>query len=74
MTAFAAIIEVCVIGRSAKVTAIDPDTGVEVSVIGPAHAARADLEALALAKLTRALATASAKTERPRPARRGRLV
>ncbi len=39
------------IGASAKLVAIDANTGIEVSVIGPAHASQADLERLALAKL-----------------------
>ena len=43
--------EFTVIGRSAKVSAIDAATGVEVSVVAPATAARADLQRLALQKL-----------------------
>jgi hypothetical protein len=43
--------EFTAIGRSVKVAAIHAATGVEVSVVGPAGAARADLERLALAKL-----------------------
>jgi hypothetical protein len=43
--------EFTAIGSSLKATAIDSLTGIEVSVIGPATAARADLERLALAKL-----------------------
>jgi hypothetical protein len=43
------------IGNSVKATAIDEATGVEVSVIGPASAARSDLEKLAASKLKRAL-------------------
>jgi hypothetical protein len=39
------------IGRSVKVSAIDAATGIEVSVIGPASAAQADLQRLALQKL-----------------------
>lgn len=39
------------IGRSVKVSAIDAATGIEVSVIGPATAAQADLQRLALQKL-----------------------
>ena len=40
-----------VIGANAKVVAIDEKTGIEVTVIGPAKAAAADLKKLALAKL-----------------------
>jgi hypothetical protein len=43
--------EFIAIGAQVKVTAVDADTGVEVVVFGPAHAAAADLERLALAKL-----------------------
>ena len=39
------------LGSSTKVVAIDSLTGLEVSIIGPASAARRDLERLALAKL-----------------------
>ncbi len=42
-------------GGSVKCTAIDPVTGVEVSVIGPANVSSRDLETLALAKLRRRL-------------------
>ena len=38
-------------GTSMKVVAIDGVTGIEVTIIGPASAARSDLERLALAKL-----------------------
>jgi hypothetical protein len=43
--------EFTVVGRSVKVSAIDGATGLEVSVVGPATASRADLERLALQKL-----------------------
>ena len=43
--------ELIAIGASVKVTAIDSVTGTEISVIGPASAAQADLERLALQKL-----------------------
>jgi len=33
-------VEFVVLGNTVKVTAIDPDTGLEVSVIGPANAPR----------------------------------
>ena len=38
-------------GRTVKVAAIDAATGTEVIVIGPASAAQADLQRLALQKL-----------------------
>ena len=40
-----------VIGRSVKVVAIDSLTATEVSIVGPANAAKSDLEQLALQKL-----------------------
>ncbi|HUG60642.1 MAG TPA: serine hydroxymethyltransferase [Methylomirabilota bacterium] len=40
-----------IVGRHAKVTAIDSQTNVEVSVFGPASANPRDLETLALRKL-----------------------
>jgi hypothetical protein len=43
--------EVTVIGASAKVTAIDAATGIEVVAIGPASASQSDLQRLALGKL-----------------------
>ncbi len=43
--------EFTAIGHSVKVTAIDAATGIEVSAIAPAGAARVDLQRLALQKL-----------------------
>ena len=40
--------EFIAIGNAVKVTAIDSRTGVEVSAMGPASAAQADLQQLAL--------------------------
>jgi hypothetical protein len=48
--------EFTAIGSSVRVAAIDAATGVEVSVIGPARASRADLQMLALRKLQSRLA------------------
>ena len=39
------------LGGSVKVTAIDSMTAVEVSIVGPASAAKSDLERVALRKL-----------------------
>ena len=52
--------ELIAIGGSVKVTAIDSGTGIEVSVVGPASAAQADLERLALQKLKVRLAREAA--------------
>jgi len=45
------LFEFTAIGHSVKVVAIHAASGVEVSVMGPASAARVDLERLALQKL-----------------------
>ena len=45
------LFEFTVVGAVVKVAAIDSVTGIEVSVMGPAHASQADLQRLALAKL-----------------------
>jgi hypothetical protein len=47
--------EFTAIGNAVKVTAIDSLTGVEVSAMGPASAAQADLQQLALQKLKQRL-------------------
>jgi uncharacterized membrane protein len=39
------------LGNAVKVTAIDSVTAIEVSVMGPANAAKSDLERVALRKL-----------------------
>ena len=43
--------EFTAVGAVMKVAAIDAETGLEVIVMGPVHASRADLQKLALAKL-----------------------
>jgi hypothetical protein len=48
--------EITVVGAIAKVAAIDGATGVEVCVVGPAHAAERELKRLAFAKLRGRLA------------------
>lgn len=67
------IFEYIQLGNSARVAAVDVATGVEVVVTGPANAARADLEALALRKLERALAGEGGEPPPP-PERPGKLV
>jgi Domain of unknown function (DUF6898) len=44
-------IEFVVQGSAVKVTAIDPKTGIEASIIGPASASHADLSTAAMRKL-----------------------
>ena len=51
--------EFTVIGSTVRVGAIDAATGIEVIVIGPAGAAKADLQRLALGKLRGRLARAA---------------
>ncbi|WP_029056841.1 DUF6898 family protein [Stappia stellulata] len=46
------------VGRQVRVTAIDAATGIEVVVLGPRQASQADLQQLALRKLTRRLSMA----------------
>jgi len=43
--------EFIALGASVKVVAIDAATGIEIAVVGPASARRADLERIALRKL-----------------------
>ena len=45
------ILELTTVGSSQKVTAIDEETGIEVSFVTPANTARADVERLARSKL-----------------------
>jgi hypothetical protein len=45
------LLEFQVIGASVKVSAIDPRTRLEVSIVGPSNAARADLSRAAVNKL-----------------------
>lgn len=54
--------EFVMLGNAVRVSAICSVTGTEVQVIGPANAARHDLERLALRKLERRLAD-----EKPAP-------
>ena len=56
--------EITVIGTTAKVVAIDGASGIEVAVLGPAHAAKRDLRRLAVAKL-RARLTRRRQAENP---------
>jgi hypothetical protein len=42
-------------GAYMRVAAVDEETGLEAIIVGPANAARADLQALALRKLERLL-------------------
>jgi hypothetical protein len=50
------LFEFTAIGAVMKVAAIDAQTGIEVTVMGPSRASRADLQKLALAKLRNRLA------------------
>jgi hypothetical protein len=54
--------EITLIGAHAKVAAIDAASGIEVVVLGPAHAAESELKRLAVAKLRARLARPSSGT------------
>ena len=65
------------LGAQIKVIAIDGATGDEVSIIGPIHAPRGDLERVALKKLEafhRRKAEKKAEPKPPPATGRGRLV
>lgn len=55
------------IGASVKVTAVDVETGVEVSVIGPAHAPQRELERIAVQKLKHRLGLDAHKPDQSKP-------
>jgi hypothetical protein len=54
--------EITLIGAVAKVAAIDSESGLEICVFGPAHAAEHELKRLAVAKLRARLASESQNT------------
>ncbi|KPP82794.1 MAG: hypothetical protein HLUCCA04_01630 [Oceanicaulis sp. HLUCCA04] len=63
------------LAASVRLAAIDAATGLEVVVIGPANAARHDLERVALRKLARRLGLNTDGQEKtPRPKGRGVIV
>lgn len=49
-------VEIRVIGNYAKATAIDAESGIEASVVGPSNAAPSDLKKLAARRLEQVLA------------------
>lgn len=57
------LIEFLQIGPQVKVTAIDPDSGVEVSIIAPATASREEMSRVAADKLKRRIARLADKQE-----------
>ncbi|MEM8985976.1 MAG: serine hydroxymethyltransferase [Pseudomonadota bacterium] len=56
--------EYIALGDTMKVSAIDGASGVETAVVGPATAARHDLERLALAKLNKKLERRTEKSRK----------
>jgi hypothetical protein len=50
------IFEFIQVSHSVKVTAVDPETMVEVSIVAPAHSSQANMRAAALRKLQYMLA------------------
>lgn len=67
-------VEFIQVGDYMRVAAIDAATGTEVVIMGPAHAARADLQRLALAKLNRALNREKLGASTPDRSRPGRIA
>lgn len=61
------IFEYFPVGISVKVTAIDVETALEVSVVGPSTAARSELERVAANKLRYMLARREAGGEKDEP-------
>lgn len=65
------------VGKAQRITAIDPDTGLEVIFTAPTNTPRKEIETLARNKLTARIARERAKSApvaRPVRAERGRLV
>ena len=58
------IIEFVRLGAQVKVTACDPETGIEASVVAPASASQKDLTDLAVRKLRYVLGKAAAQNKR----------
>ena len=56
------ILEISRVGTSQKVTAVDEETGVEVSFIAPVSAARMDIERLARSKIAYVIRKKSAES------------
>lgn len=57
-------IEFITVGRQVKVSAIDPATGIEVSIFGPLNASQSELKRIAVAKLQRRIAREAASPSR----------
>jgi hypothetical protein len=60
------IFEFSVVGNAVKVCAVDPDTGLEVSIVGPANAGEEALRRTAMSKLRYML-----DKRQPAPLKRG---
>lgn len=67
------IFEITRIGDAQRVAAVHVATGIEVVVQAPANASRADVQALALRKLERALKSGEDEGDPP-PQRPGKIV
>ena len=68
------LIEYQVIGNSVKVSAIDPATLTEVSIVGPVSAGEEELARNAVNKLKFVLMRKDQPSPEPPPVRRGKLV
>lgn len=62
------IFEFSAVGNAVKVCAVDPETGLEVSIVGPANAGEAALRRIAMSKLHYML-----EKRQPAPSKRGGL-
>lgn len=69
-------LEIIPVDKALRVTAIDPDTGLEVVFAAPQNTARERINALAIAKLKARIAREAEQSAPPTPARpqRGKLV
>lgn len=75
MTDREVLFEFTIVGDYMRAAAIDTETGIEVVVMGPASAPREGLEAIALRKLERALASPDDPPGSPgAPPRKGTIV
>ena len=60
--ALSIILEITRLGNSQKISAVDENTGVEISFVAPVSASRSDIERLARSKLAYVLKKKSAES------------
>ena len=54
------ILEYTVVGRALKVVAVDPETGLEATIIAPSGTPRSEMDRVAMRKLERLIARSTA--------------